>query len=97
MNKKTTMIVCAALVLVLVLALVIWKPFGGKADPTTGNDQENTIVQGENREQQKDTEHTDVEDPQTEDGGTAEDGAQLIQDQGDIIITVPEDEGTGGF
>ena len=98
-NKKTIWIVTALVVLAIVIALLVLKPFGARngetGDPQTA-DEAQTAASGQ---------QTDAQDPASGEIAAADEGSseeeasapQLIETEGDIEIIIPDDQGSDGF
>lgn len=100
MNKKTWIWICAAVVVILAV-LLIFKPFGSKAAPEAAEEvavaeqaaepaaESVQAAQTAKPEAEKTAEETQEEE---ESGGTL-----YVEEDGDIVIVVPEGEGSAGF
>ncbi len=93
MNKKTWIWICAAVVLILAV-LLIFKPFGAKAAPEAAETAAEAQQTAEPSAQPVQTAQPAVEETPEE---TEEPQALLIEEDGEIEIIVPEDEGSAGF
>lgn len=89
MNKKKIWVVVAALVLLLAVALFVWLGGSRNAEPSDGETQAQKQPNGE------DAEAENAKDTSSE--GEESESAQLLEDDGDLIITIPEDEASDGF
>ena len=99
MKNKTWIWICA-LVVVILAALLIWKPFGGNAgsaEPAAQDDQS-----AEQSAAQDPAAVQNAEDPaaaasETDENGEEDVQPMIIEDGGDLEIVVPEGQATGGF
>ena len=94
MDKKRLCIVIGVVVLVIVAVLVVWlcgreaKP---DAEPVPAGQTENAEAPAQ--EPSQDTENA----PDETAAGEAQESAQIIESEGDLIITIPDDEESDGF
>ena len=110
-NKKTAIIIAAA-VFVLAAAMIIWIAASGKKAPQTVDEPTGTSETGKPAAGSDPTEPTVTDDPAATDDPDATpgpdttgspastedpEGATAIDDGGDIIITIPDDQGSGGL
>lgn len=97
MKNKTWIWICAVILVILAI-LLIWKPFGSKTAQT-----EPAVEQTATPEPAQQAAPAQTEVPQLEE--TSEDqpeeeeetGAYILEDEGDLIIVIPEGEGSAGF
>lgn len=100
MNKKTWYLIAAILLVALVVVLVVLRPWN--AGTGTENTETGTTVQ-ETQETAGETNPVAAvgSDPapetEAEPGAEESESAQLLEDEGDLIITIPEDEESDGF
>lgn len=98
MKNKKWIWICA-LILVVLAVVLIWKPFGGAAN-TLAAEEQNTIQ--ETQSQASAAQAAENAPEQTAKEESAEEQAEetaplLLEDEGDIVIVVPEDQSSGGF
>ncbi len=97
MKNKKWIVLCAAVVVILAV-LLIWKPFASDAK------QDEPVVEAageQTPEQTPAAQPIDAEPGDTEEDVSAEQeedpGAYMLEDGGDLIIVVPEDQESNGF
>lgn len=100
MKNKKWIWICAVIVVVLAV-LLIWKPFGAKAaqdDISADSVSSEPIAQEGPVQSAAPSSETLTGEPA--DGLTEEEeqtGAYILEDEGDLIIVVPEGEASDGF
>ena len=81
MKNKKSVLILILVLLLIAAAVFIWTQCSGKDASAEGKDA-------------GDAENQDVNDPN---GAEAEAQAQLVESEGDLIITIPDDEESDGF
>ena len=92
MNKKKTWILAGVIVLIAA-ALILWFCCGGKSAPDIEPEETEPTEEAQPEETAAETEKAPAEEPAEE----SAESAQLIESEGDLIITIPEDEESDGF
>lgn len=93
-NKMLWIVVCAVLLLALVLALALWRPIGARNEPAA---QDLTESAGDQTQGAEETQTGSDPEKTVGEQVSESTGAQILEDEGDIIITVPDDQESGGF
>lgn len=96
MKNKKTVWICVAVLVLLALGIFIWKSCSSEApkseEQEPGQSEEN-VRTGEAL-QGTDTEKTEVTDEAEQ---TQDESAHIIESEGNLIITIPDDEESDGF
>lgn len=100
MKNKNWVWICAVIVVILAV-LLIWKPFARSAVedeaaplPTV----EASGLQSEEQAEQATTEKAEpIDDTKEEEGEEESASAMILEDEGDLIIVVPEGQASDGF
>lgn len=93
MNSKKWIMLCAVVVVILAV-LLIWKPFGSNAQQNEPaiepSPMSNAVTQP------AETEPVQIEKAEVT-SQPEEPSAYMLEDEGDLIIVVPEDQESNGF
>ena len=100
MKQKKMILLVLAVLMVLLVALVLWKPWNKVDDNTvTENGTDTPDDSGENSANQNDPSENGTDtatDPSNQNDST-QGSITILEDEGDIIIEIPEDQESDGF
>ena len=102
MKKNKTLIWVLVIVLLVAAAAIIWKVTQkNNPEPVTPPTEDVTPADPTDTTDPTDptdpVEPADPTDPDADEPGSEDEGAGLIEDGGDIVIVIPDDQGSGGL
>lgn len=92
-NKKMLLICGAALLVLAVVLLIVFLGGSGDKDEPAEKEATSPVEDAQPTESAPDGEKELTEEPEEE----STESAQLIESEGDLIITIPDDEESDGF